>query len=112
MFDRGDADEGAPFGRSARRKTMTAMELAAQEVINLYDELQQVGLRALERLRSSDPEIADELLATFETADASAEWLASRTIGFGGECALDLLATGRRDYVLHILHHLRYGLCT
>ncbi|MEX3951071.1 antitoxin Xre/MbcA/ParS toxin-binding domain-containing protein [Paraburkholderia sp. EG287B] len=38
-------------------------------------------------------------------------WLASRTTGFGGRCALELLAQGERAQVVHVLNHLRYGLC-
>nr|WP_277403040.1 antitoxin Xre/MbcA/ParS toxin-binding domain-containing protein [Burkholderia sp. Ac-20365] len=59
-----------------------------------------------------DESLLSELLATFESEEMAAGWLVGRTIGFGGRSALDLLAQGKREKVLQVLHHLRYGLCT
>ncbi|WP_083788711.1 MbcA/ParS/Xre antitoxin family protein [Paraburkholderia atlantica] len=44
--------------------------------------------------------------------DEAASWLISRTIGFGGSSALELLAQDERQRVMQVLNHLRYGPCT
>ena len=89
---------------------MTEIEKLAVEVSGLYAGLEQTGSRAMGVLRSSDPELVDELLATFESETRSVDWLVSRTIGFGGSSALELLAQGERQSVIQVLNHLRYGI--
>jgi hypothetical protein len=81
-------------------------------VSGLYAGLEQAGCRAIGTLLSTDPELVEALLATFESRDEAAPWLVSRTTGFGGSSALELLAQGERARVMHVLNHLRYGLCT
>ena len=81
------------------------------EAWSLYDSLKETGRRAMMELRRSDPSMVEELVATFESEDGAAGWLISRTIGFGGRSAWDLLANEEREQVMHVLHHLRYGLC-
>ncbi|MEX3932160.1 hypothetical protein AB4Y32_10175 [Paraburkholderia phymatum] len=90
---------------------MTEIKTLAKEACALYGSLGQTGLRAIGALRSTDPELVDELLATFESRGEAASWLVSRTIGFGGFSALELLAQGERERVMHVLNHLRFGLC-
>jgi hypothetical protein len=90
---------------------MSEIESLAKEASGLYAGLEQTGFRAIGALRSIDPELVDELLATFESMNEAAPWLVSRTIGFGGSSALELLAQGERQRVMHVLNHLRYGLC-
>ncbi|NVH73674.1 DUF2384 domain-containing protein [Paraburkholderia sp. JPY432] len=87
------------------------IDALAAEASRLYAALTDNGRRAMEALRTIDPIVVEELVATFESDDAAAGWLISRTIGFGGSSALDLLAQGEREQVMHVLHHLRYGLC-
>jgi hypothetical protein len=91
---------------------MTGIETLAEETSGLYTGLAQTGCRAIGVLRVTDPELVDALLATFESHDEAAAWLVARTIGFGGTSALELLAQGEHARVMHILNHLRYGLCT
>jgi hypothetical protein len=91
---------------------VTLIEALAGEVSGLYAALEHTGSRAMEALRSTAPILADELVATFESEDRAAAWLVSRTTGFGGRCALELLAQGEREWVTNIVHHLRYGLCS
>ena len=81
------------------------------DAARLYADLEDTGRRAMEALRRIDPVVIEELVATFESEDRAARWLISRTIGFGGRSALELLAHEEREEVLHVLHHLRYGLC-
>ncbi|MGF6288716.1 MbcA/ParS/Xre antitoxin family protein [Paraburkholderia youngii] len=91
---------------------MSEIKTLAEEASGLYAQLAQTGFRAISALRSTDPELVDALLATFGSIDGAAPWLVSRTIGFGGSSALELLAQGARQRVMHVLNHLRYGLCT
>jgi hypothetical protein len=91
---------------------MTGIETLAEETSGLYAGPRQTGCRAIGVLRATDTELVDALLATFESHDEAATWLVGRTIGFGGSSALELLAQGERARVMHVLNHLRYGLCT
>jgi len=81
------------------------------DAARLYADLEDTGRRAMEALRKIDPVVIEELVATFESQDRAARWLTSRTIGFGGRSALELLSRGDREEVMHVLHHLRYGFC-
>jgi len=87
------------------------LDTLANEACNLYAALKDTGHRAMDALRAMDPDVLEELLATFESEDRAAGWLISRTIGFGGHSALDLLAQGKREQVTDVIHHLRYGFC-
>jgi len=87
------------------------LDTLASEARNLYAALEDTGHRTMEALRAIDPNVIEELVATFGSEDRAAGWLISRTIGFGGRCALDLLAQGEREEVLQVLHNLRYGFC-
>ncbi|MGF6636522.1 MbcA/ParS/Xre antitoxin family protein [Paraburkholderia sp. MM6662-R1] len=87
------------------------IDALAAEVSRLYASLEDAGRGTLEALRETDPTIVEELIATFESEDKAARWLISRTIGFGGRSAVDLLAQGDREQVMLALGHLRYGFC-
>ncbi|SAL44186.1 MbcA/ParS/Xre antitoxin family protein [Caballeronia concitans] len=87
------------------------LDTLASDACDLYTALQDTGHRAMDALRAMDPEVVEELLATFESEDRAAGWLISRTIGFGGHSALDLLAQRKREQVMDVIHHLRYGFC-
>ncbi|TCG03667.1 hypothetical protein BZM27_46675 [Paraburkholderia steynii] len=89
---------------------MTEIQTLADEASGLYAALEQTGSRAMGVLRSSDPELVDELLATFESGTQSVHWLVSRTIGFGDSSALELLAQGERQSVIQLLKNLRDGI--
>ncbi|MEX3982152.1 MbcA/ParS/Xre antitoxin family protein [Paraburkholderia sp. EG287A] len=91
---------------------MTQIETLAAQVSGLYAALEESGRRAIETLRQTDAALADGLVGAFESEAGAAAWLASRTTGFGGRSALELLAQGERAQVMHVLDHLRYGLCT
>ncbi|MEM5341467.1 antitoxin Xre/MbcA/ParS toxin-binding domain-containing protein [Paraburkholderia azotifigens] len=91
---------------------MTEIERLAEEVSGLYADIERAGCRAVDALRSSDPDLADALLATFESGDRAGDWLTSQPIGFDGYSALELLAQGEREQVMQVLNHLRIGLCT
>jgi Protein of unknown function (DUF2384) len=87
-------------------------ELAAlaHAIVRLRSEIRALGRSATERLRSTDPDLAEGLEAVFDSPDQPAAWLVERTIGFRGRTALELLANGERDTVLRALHHIQYGL--
>ncbi|WP_250436260.1 MbcA/ParS/Xre antitoxin family protein [Caballeronia sp. ATUFL_F2_KS9A] len=87
------------------------LEPLTADAARLYADLEDTGRRAMEALRTIDPVVSEELFATFESEDRAARWLISRTIGFGGRSALELLSQGDREEVMHVLHHLRYGFC-
>lgn len=91
--------------------TVSDLDTLASEARNIYAALKDTGRRAMEALRTIDPILVEELVATFEAEDRAAGWLISWTIGFGGRSALDLLAQGEREEVLQVLHNLRYGFC-
>ncbi|MEX3966811.1 MbcA/ParS/Xre antitoxin family protein [Paraburkholderia sp. EG286B] len=90
---------------------MTQIETLATRVSGLYVALEESGRRAVEALRQTDPALVDLLVGVFESEAGASAWLASRTTGFGGRCALELLAQGERAWVMRVLNHLRYGLC-
>jgi uncharacterized protein (DUF2384 family) len=91
---------------------LNPIDTLAAEASGLYAALEDTGRRAMEALRVTDPALVNELIETFEKEEGAAAWLVSRTIGFGGRSALDLLAQGERAQVMHIVHHLHYGLCS
>jgi Protein of unknown function (DUF2384) len=92
------------------------IETLAAEVAELYaamdTALEDAGRRGTEALRLTDPPLLRELIRTFGSEDGAAAWLVSQTARFGGRSALDLLALGEREQVMHVLHHLQYGFCT
>lgn len=88
---------------------MTEIAILVGEASGLYMALEQTGRRATEVLHRTDPDLFHGLLETFEEEGEAAAWLVSRTIGFGGRSALELLANGEREQVMRVLDHLRYG---
>ncbi|CAD6563131.1 hypothetical protein ACFQ3P_41875 [Paraburkholderia sabiae] len=91
---------------------MTEIERLAEAASGQYADLERIGCRAVNALRSSDPDLVEGLLATCESENQAGHWLVGRTIGFGGSSALELLAQGKREHVIQVVNHLRFGLCS
>ena len=89
---------------------MTEIETLVENVSLLYTGLERTGIRAIDALSSTAPELVDELLATFESRDRAANWLVRRMVAFSGFCALEMLSQGEREPVMSILHIVRDGL--
>ncbi|MEC5405994.1 hypothetical protein VOM14_10545 [Paraburkholderia sp. MPAMCS5] len=89
---------------------MIEIETLVEEIFRLYTGLERTGIRAMDALSLTDPELVAELLATFESRDKAGSWLARRMAAFGGCCALEMLSQGERESVTSVLHILRVGL--
>lgn len=89
---------------------MTEIETLVEEVSHLYTDLGRTGIRAIDALGLTDPDLVAELLAMFESRDRAAIWLVRRMAAFGGYSALEMLWQGEREPVMSVLHVLRVGM--
>jgi len=62
----------APAADRMRRSSVTEIETLVEDVSRMYTGLERTGIRAIDALSSTDPELVDELLATFESRDRAA----------------------------------------
>lgn len=67
-------------------------------------------LDLLEHLRQIDPEVADRTVYVFGDKAMAAHWLANPVRTLGGAVPLRLLAQGKRQDVLKILHQILHGI--
>lgn len=93
-----------------RRRSLTEIETLVEEVSRLYADLGRTGIRAIDALGLTDPDLVAELLAMFESRDRAAIWIVRRMAAFGGYSALEMLWQGEREPVMSVLHVLRVGM--
>ncbi|NVH75952.1 hypothetical protein FSB08_26315 [Paraburkholderia sp. JPY432] len=86
---------------------MTEIETLVEEVSRLYTELKRTGMRAMDALGVSDPDLVAGLLATHESRERAAGWLVRRMAPFGEFSALEMLSQGEREAVMSVLHILQ-----
>jgi hypothetical protein len=94
---------------SMTRSEQERIEKLATRVSLLHSSMEHAGHTGLEILHKYDASFLEELIETFGAEDKAARWLISRKICFGGRNALDLLASGEREYVLQVLRQLDNG---
>ncbi|WP_321871962.1 hypothetical protein [Paraburkholderia tropica] len=87
--------------------TLQSLARQAAELDALYRDL---GAKALDALRQSDPELARELDDMWD--ENAPRWLTEKPLGFGGRSALELLANDERDRVMRALLQLKCGIST
>lgn len=82
---------------------MSEIETLAATVIRSVEALRQTGLRVVECIQLTDPELATVLLDGFGTVEQAALWLTSPHPLFGGQRPVELLANNRREEILQVI---------
>jgi uncharacterized protein (DUF2384 family) len=82
---------------------MSEIETLAATVIRSVEGLRQTGLRVVECIQLTDPELATVLLDGFGTVEQAALWLTSPHPLFGGQRPVELLANNRREEILQVI---------
>ena len=82
---------------------MSEIETLAATVIRSVEGLRQTGLRVVECIQRTDPELATVLLDGFGTVEQAALWLTSPHPLFGGQRPVELLANNRREEILQVI---------
>ena len=82
---------------------MSEIETLAATVIRSVEGLRQTGLRVVECIQLTDPELATVLLEGFGTAEQAGLWLTSPHPLFGGQRPVELLANNRREEILQVI---------
>jgi uncharacterized protein (DUF2384 family) len=86
-----------------RGKDMSEIEMLADTVVRSIEALRQTGLRVVECIQVTDPELATVLLDGFGTAEQAGLWLSSPHPLFGGIPPVELLANNRREEILQVV---------
>lgn len=89
---------------------MDNLAALAGETVRLREQQRQIGLQAIEILRSADPQLVSRLLELYGTAEQAASWLVDQIPALGFRTPVELLAEGRREAVLQSVHAQLYGL--
>lgn len=87
---------------------MTIADLARrteQDQLQLEHKL----LEILDALRDNDPEIAEQTIEVFGDRIKAARWLTGPVRSLGSVAPLQVLAKGKREDVLSMLHQIRHG---
>jgi hypothetical protein len=82
---------------------MSEIETLAGRVTRSIEGLRQTGLRVLECIEETDPELATALLEGFGTPEQAGLWLTSPHPLFGGIPPVELLANKRREEILQVV---------
>jgi hypothetical protein len=82
---------------------MSGIECLSSAAARSSEALREAGLRAIEFIQMSDPELAKVLLEGFGTAEQAAWWLTSPHPLFGGMLPLELLSKNQREDVLQVI---------
>jgi uncharacterized protein (DUF2384 family) len=82
---------------------MSEIETLAATVIRSLEGLRQTGLRVVECIQLTDPELATVLLEGFGTAEQAGLWLTSPHPLFRGKRPVELLANNRREEILQVI---------